>query len=49
MRKSEAWKEKVELLEAVPGVGKVTIFTWRARLPELGRLNPSHSTQFSRH
>jgi transposase len=39
LRKSEVWKEKVELLEAVPGVGKVTIFTLRARLPELGHLN----------
>jgi transposase len=39
LRKSEAWKEKVELLEAVPGVGKVTIFTLLARLPELGQLN----------
>ncbi|MDR3158622.1 MAG: IS110 family transposase [Zoogloeaceae bacterium] len=39
LRESEAWKEKVELLAAVPGVGKVTIFTLRARLPELGQLN----------
>jgi transposase len=39
LRESEAWKEKVELLEAVPGVGKVTIFTLLARLPELGQLN----------
>ena len=39
LRKSEAWKEKVERLEAVPGVGKVTIFTLLARLPELGHLN----------
>jgi transposase len=39
LRKSAVWKEKVELLDSVPGVGKVTIFTLLARLPELGRLN----------
>lgn len=39
LRASEAWKEKVELLGSVPGVGKVTIFTLLARLPELGQLN----------
>ena len=39
LRKSEVWREKVERLKAVPGVGKVTIFTLLARLPELGRLN----------
>ena len=39
LRKSEVWKEKVERLEAVPGVGKVTSFTLLARLPELGQLN----------
>jgi len=39
LRNSEVWKEKVELLDSVPGVGKVTIFTLLARLPELGRLN----------
>ncbi|MDR3157605.1 MAG: IS110 family transposase [Zoogloeaceae bacterium] len=39
LRESEAWKEKVEWLAAVPGVGKVTIFTLLARLPEPGRLN----------
>jgi transposase len=35
LRASEAWKEKVALLESVPGVGKVTIFT----LLERGRLD----------
>ncbi|MDR3158569.1 MAG: hypothetical protein LBU11_06090 [Zoogloeaceae bacterium] len=39
LRKSEARKEKVELLEAAPGVGKVTIFTLLARLPEPGQRN----------
>jgi transposase len=39
LRNSEAWKEKVELLDSIPGVGKVTIFTLLARLPELGCLN----------
>ncbi|HEU4854525.1 MAG TPA: IS110 family transposase [Nitrosospira sp.] len=39
LRNSEAWKEKVKLLDSIPGVGKVTIFTLLARLPELGCLN----------
>ena len=39
LRSSEAWKEKVELLHSVPGIGKVSIFTLLARLPELGTLN----------
>jgi len=39
LRTSEAWKVKVDLLKAVPGVGKVTLFTLLARLPELGQMN----------
>ena len=39
LRQSEAWKEKVDLLKSVPGIGKVTLFTLLARLPELGTLN----------
>ena len=39
LRTSQAWKVKVDLLKAVPGVGKVTLFTLLARLPELGQLN----------
>lgn len=39
LRTSSAWKVKVDLLKAVPGVGKVTLFTLLARLPELGQLN----------
>jgi len=39
LRSSEVWKEKVDLLNSVPGIGKVSIFTLLARLPELGSLN----------
>lgn len=39
VRTSAAWKVKADLLKAVPGVGKVTIFTLLARLPALGQLN----------
>jgi transposase len=39
LRTSQAWKVKVDLLKQVPGVGKVTLFTLLARLPELGQLN----------
>jgi transposase len=39
LRTSAAWKVKVDLLKQVPGVGKVTIFTLLARLPELGQLS----------
>jgi len=39
LRTTDVWKEKVALLDSVPGVGKVTIFTLLARLPELGQLN----------
>lgn len=39
LREDSIWKEKVALLESIPGVGKVTIFTMLARLPELGQLN----------
>ncbi len=38
LRTSAAWKVKVDLLKGVPGIGKVTIFTLLARLPELGQL-----------
>jgi transposase len=34
-----AWDAKVELLEKVPGVGRVTVLTLLSMLPELGRLN----------
>jgi transposase len=39
LRRSSAWKAKEELLKSVPGVGRVTVLTLLARLPELGTLN----------
>jgi transposase len=33
------WREKVELLESVPGIGRVTSLSLLATLPELGTLN----------
>ena len=39
LRTSEVWKDKVDLLKSVPGIGKVSLFTLLARLPELGTLN----------
>lgn len=39
LRTSEVWKQKVDLLNSMPGVGKVTIFMLLGRLPELGQLN----------
>jgi transposase len=39
LRTSEVWKQKVELLDSMPGVGKVMVFTLLGRLPELGQLN----------
>lgn len=39
LRKEAIWKDKVALLDSVPGIGKVSIFTLLARLPELGMLN----------
>jgi transposase len=39
LRSSSLWKAKEEILISVPGVGRVTVFTLLARLPELGALN----------
>ena len=39
IRKSPAWQADADLLVSVPGVGKVTLRTLIAELPELGRLN----------
>jgi len=39
LRSSPIWREKDNLLQSVPGVGKVTSFTLLAELPELGTLN----------
>jgi transposase len=39
LRTSQAWREKDDLLQAIPGVGRVTRATLLALLPELGSLN----------
>lgn len=39
LRESGVWREKVELLETVPGVARVTSLSLLAALPELGTLN----------
>jgi transposase len=39
LRKSEAWRVKEDLLESVPGIGRITCATLLALLPELGKLN----------
>jgi transposase len=36
---NDDWRAKAELLESVPGVGKITSATLVAELPELGKLN----------
>jgi transposase len=39
IRKSAAWQADADLLASVPGVGKATLRTLIAELPELGRLD----------
>jgi transposase len=39
VEQNPAWNAKVELLEAVQGVGRVTVLTLLSALPELGTLN----------
>jgi transposase len=39
IRRSPLWQQTAELLDAVPGVGPVTVHTLLAELPELGHLN----------
>jgi transposase len=39
LRASGVWQEKVELLESVPGIGRVISLNLIATLPELGMLN----------
>lgn len=39
LRTSTIWREKDDLLQAIPGVGKVTRLTLLAELPELGTLD----------
>jgi transposase len=42
IRKSDLWNRTRELLESVPGVGKLTSFTLLAELPELGTSDRRH-------
>jgi transposase len=39
VEQSPAWNAKVELLEAIPGVGRVTVIALLSAVPELGTLN----------
>ena len=39
IRESPAWREQDDLLQSVPGVGRVVSLTLLAQLPELGRLS----------
>lgn len=39
IKKSPLYKEKADLLDPVPGVGKITVFMLLTRLPELGHLD----------
>lgn len=39
VRESPVWREKDDLLQSVPGIGKAVSVTLLAELPELGRLN----------
>jgi transposase len=39
LRSSSAWRDKDDLLKAIPGIGPVTRVTLMALLPELGRLD----------
>jgi transposase len=39
LRANEIWDAKVRLLDTVPGIGPVNLFTLVGRLPELGALN----------
>lgn len=39
IKESPAWRAKSDLLRSIPGVGKVTVTTLLAELPELGQLN----------
>jgi transposase len=38
IKKSPVWREKENLLQGIPGVGRITIATMLCELPELGRL-----------
>lgn len=39
IRKSDAWREKEELLRSIPGIGPVVSRSLLAKLPELGKLD----------
>lgn len=39
VKTSDFWKDKVDLLQSVPGIGPVTTLTLLSYLPELGKLN----------
>jgi transposase len=39
VRESPAWRERDDLLQSVPGVGRIVSFTLLVELPELGRLS----------
>ena len=39
LRKSDAWRDKDDLLRSIPGIGNVSSSTMMARCPELGQLN----------
>ena len=39
LRASDVWRAKDDLLQSIPGVGKVTTVTLLAKCPELGQLN----------
>ena len=39
IKESPVWQAKADLLKSIPGVGKVTVNTLLAQLPELGNLN----------
>jgi transposase len=39
IRRSPAWRERDDLLQSVPGIGRVVSLTLLADLPELGRLS----------
>jgi transposase len=39
IKASPVWRENDDLLQSVPGIGKVTAITLLAELPELGKLN----------
>ena len=44
LQKAE-WRERAEIIDSVPGVGRVTATTLVAELPELGQIN-RHTTGF---